>query len=322
MNKHPNVHYAKIMLFGEYSVIKNSMALTVPYAHFNGALSYIYDNQYTDYDFAKQSNLELYNLLGYIKKLQDQNSLMSAFDVETFAEDLNKGMYFESTIPEGYGIGSSGALIAALFNRYVKNKPSPDQMVSRDMVALKNQLAQLESFYHGTSSGIDPLNSYMKRPLLFEGNGKIRKVDIHLPAKNRDFAVFLLNSGNRGETGPLVNIFLEKTKQAGEQGIHVGHLNNMTQRAIQSIIKGNNREFFNALQDLSNYQLKHFDAMIPEGFHSIWKKGLDTGKYYLKLCGSGGGGFLLGFTNDLPAVRRMMEKKDLEVIPVYVHQIR
>ena len=317
-----SIYYAKIMLFGEYSVIKNSMALTVPYGHFNGELSYIFDNKYTDYDFAKQSNLELYNLLGYFKKLQDQNSLISDFDVEAFAEDLNNGMYFESSIPEGFGIGSSGALIAALFNRYVKNKPSPDQMISKDMVELKNQLAQLESFYHGTSSGIDPLNSYMKSPLLFEGNGEIRKVDIHLPAKNQDFAVFLLNSGNRGETSPLVNIFLEKTKQSNKKGIDVEHLNAMMRRAIQSIIKGNNGEFFNALKGLSNYQLKHFDAMIPEGFHSTWKKGLDTGKYYLKLCGSGGGGFLLGFTNDFPAVRKIMAQKDLEVIPVYVHQIR
>lgn len=322
MNTQHNIYYAKIMLFGEYSVIKNSMALTVPYGHFNGALSYIYDNKYTDYDYAKQSNMKLYNLLEYIKELKARNNLISHFDAEAFARDLNRGLYFESTIPEGYGIGSSGALIAALYNKYVNDRPIPEKMDSKDIVKLKEQLAQLESFYHGTSSGIDPLNSYMKSPLLFEGNGEIRKVDIHLPAKNQDFALFLLNSGIMGETSPLVNIFLEKTKQTGEQGIQTDHLNNMTNRAIQSIIKGNNRDFFKALRGLSNYQLKHFKAMIPEGFYSIWENGLSTEKYFLKLCGSGGGGFLLGFTNNFPAVRKMMKKEDLEIIPVYMQQIR
>jgi mevalonate kinase len=33
---------------------------------------------------------------------------------------------------------------------------------------------------------------------------------------------------------------------------------------------------------------------IPEQFHAIWQKGIDTNDYYLKLCGSGGGGYILG----------------------------
>jgi mevalonate kinase len=32
--------------------------------------------------------------------------------------------------------------------------------------------------------------------------------------------------------------------------------------------------------------------MIPEQFHAIWQKGIDTNDYYLKLCGSGGGGYI------------------------------
>ena len=38
--------------------------------------------------------------------------------------------------------------------------------------------------------------------------------------------------------------------------------------------------------------------MIPESFHQLWQKGIETNDYYLKLCGSGGGGFILGFTQD------------------------
>jgi mevalonate kinase len=42
--------------------------------------------------------------------------------------------------------------------------------------------------------------------------------------------------------------------------------------------------------------LNNFKPMIPEQFHAIWQKGIDTNDYYLKLCGSGGGGYILGFT--------------------------
>lgn len=312
------IYYAKIMLFGEYSVIKNSMALTVPYRHFNGELRFIDRDNYTDYDFARQSNLNLFNLLGYIKEVSGQNRLLSAFDLDAFAGDLKQGLYFESSIPEGYGVGSSGALIAAIYNRYVKDRPDPATLDSKGMVSLKNKLAQFESFYHGTSSGIDPLNAYMKYPLLFSGNGEVDKASIHLPAKNPDFAVFLLNTGLKRETGPLVNIFLERAKNKELEGIDAEHLIGLTNQAIHSIMKGANGDFFQSLQGLSNYQFRHFEPMIPQGYRHIWKEGIDNNHYYLKLCGSGGGGFLLGFTDDFPGVRHKLGKKGLEVIPVYM----
>lgn len=321
MGMKSTIYYAKIMLFGEYSVIKNSMALTVPYSHFNGELNFIHRNNYTDYDFAKRSNLSLYNFLGYIKKLHSQGVDLDRFDIQKFADDLNQGLYFESSIPEGYGVGSSGALVAGLYHRYAKDRPKPGDMNSQSMVRLKTILAWLESYYHGTSSGIDPLNAYVKSPLLFSGNGDIQRANIQLPSYNPDFAVFLLNTSVRRETGPLVNIFLEKVKKTNRQGIQVDHLINLTNSAIQSITEGNNESFFDSLVGLSRYQLKHFKPMIPEGFNKLWEEGLEKDAYYLKLCGSGGGGFLLGFTNDFPHVRKMMEGKKLEVIPVYMHQM-
>ncbi|MBS3806137.1 MAG: hypothetical protein KGY60_01420 [Bacteroidales bacterium] len=312
------IYYAKIMLFGEYSVIKNSMALTVPYRHFNGELRFIHRDNYTDYDFAQRSNLNLYNLLGYIKEVSGQNRLLSAFDLDAFAGDLKHGLYFESSIPEGYGVGSSGALIAAIYNRYVKDRPDPTTLDSKGMASLKNKLAQLESFYHGTSSGIDPLNAYMKHPLLFSGKGEVDKASIHLPAKNPEFAVFLLNTGLKRETGPLVNIFLERAKNKEAGGVDAEHLIGLTNQAIHSIMKGANGDFFQSLQGLSNYQFRHFEPMIPQGYRHLWKEGIDNNHYYLKLCGSGGGGFLLGFTDDFPGVRHKLGKKGLELIPVYM----
>jgi len=54
--------------------------------------------------------------------------------------------------------------------------------------------------------------------------------------------------------------------------------------------------------------------MIPKKFEEIWKKGLETNAYYLKLCGSGGGGFLLGFAEDIDKAKAMLSDYELQVI--------
>lgn len=318
MSNKEKIYYAKILLFGEYSVIKNSMALTIPYSHFNGELSFLFNDKYTDYDFAKQSNRKLYNLLGYLRKLKKQENLNFSFNINKFAKDLEKGMYFESSIPEGYGIGSSGALIAGLYEKYSSDYDKSTLLNTQSMNVLKNQMAMLESFYHGTSSGIDPLNAFIKKPLLFKGNGDVHVVEINLPTHNPDFGVFLINSGRKGKTSPLVNIFLEKT---AKNDINTNHLNNLTNNAIMAVIEGKDQTFFKSLAELSAYQLEHFSPMIPDGFRTMWRKGLEDESYYMKLCGSGGGGFILGFTNDLPGIRKIMKKKDVEINPVYVNEL-
>ena len=46
--------------------------------------------------------------------------------------------------------------------------------------------------------------------------------------------------------------------------------------------------------------------MIPNKFDLIWKKGLNSNEYYLKLCGSGGGGYILGFSLNLDKVKEQL----------------
>lgn len=54
--------------------------------------------------------------------------------------------------------------------------------------------------------------------------------------------------------------------------------------------------------------------MIPNNLYNAWKKGLDTNAYYLKLCGSGGGGYILGFAPDYAKADKMLEGFNKEVI--------
>jgi mevalonate kinase len=44
------------------------------------------------------------------------------FDLAELKSDVETGMYFDSSIPQGYGVGSSGALVAAIYDRYAQDK--------------------------------------------------------------------------------------------------------------------------------------------------------------------------------------------------------
>ena len=54
--------------------------------------------------------------------------------------------------------------------------------------------------------------------------------------------------------------------------------------------------------------------MIPSDFIEIWKKGIETNAYFLKLCGSGGGGYILGFTQDFNKTAKILNRYKLEVV--------
>lgn len=318
MSDKTSIFYAKLLLFGEYSVITESMALTIPYGHFNGELSFIHEDKYTNYDYARWSNAQLKSLHTYLNELAETGALESELELERFLSDIQQGLYFESTIPQGYGIGSSGALVAAIYHRYANPRinfhPAMDQKM---LASLKKQFAQIESFYHGTSSGIDPLNSYVKYPLLIKNMQHIEAVSIPRSKHFARGAIFLVDTGKPGKTEPLVNIFMDSLDSLDADSINDFELNEVTNNAINSLISNETDVFFDRLKDLSEYQYKHFLPMIPGDYRQLWQLGLQTDDFYLKLCGSGGGGFLLGFTPDFEHTKTILERMKVKYIPVY-----
>jgi len=316
----PDIFYAKILLFGEYSVIYNSNGLTIPYTRFRGELSFINEEEdkYTDIDYASSSNYQLREYLYFISKLQKDNLLKCNFQVNEFEDDLKKGLYFESSIPQGYGLGSSGALCAALYNKYIYDKIKPDRNISFDDIKkLRGIFSQLESYYHGTSSGLDPLNAYIRYPLYIINSSEIKAVGIPRNKSKGDSAIFLINSGKAVKTEPLVKLFLEKCKTKFYKEKIFNELIPVNNSCINTLITGKVNDFFMNIKKLSKFQLRHFNEMIPVMFQGVWQKGLETGDYYIKLCGSGGGGYLLGFTEKYEKVKTFLKNDNIEFITVY-----
>lgn len=160
--------YSKILLFGEYGIIKDSKGLTIPYNYYKGALKYGINSSIQ----SKESNAVLLNYQKFLKKI---NENLVSFDFKKMTTDLSKGLYFDSSIPKGYGVGSSGALVAAIYDCYALNKITVLENLTRQkLLKLKSVFSEMESFFHGKSSGLDPLNSYLSLPILISSNNNIQ----------------------------------------------------------------------------------------------------------------------------------------------------
>ncbi len=303
--------YSKILLFGEYGIIKDSKGLSIPYNFFKGALK----RDKNDSEMAQESNKSLKAFAVYLKELENREEGLVSFDIEALEKDVAHGMYFDSSIPQGYGIGSSGALVAAIYDRYATNKITVLENLTREkLLQLKEIFGKMESFFHGKSSGLDPLNSYLSLPILINSKDNIESTSI--PSQNTEGkgAVFLLDSGMTGETAPMVQLFMENMKQEGFRNMIKDQFIKHTDACVEDFLNGNVKSLFGNLKQLSHVVFDHFKPMIPSKFHQLWQKGIETNDYYLKLCGSGGGGYILGFTQDLEKAKKALMGHTLEVV--------
>lgn len=273
---------SKVLLLGEHVVNLGAEALAIPYDSFYCKLSYDALNE----DFVEESPDILRALASYIEK---DGELNKHYHLELFQEELAKDLGFHMNIPIGYGLGSSGALVAAVFERYGKRKYKKED-------TLKKILGQTESFFHGKSSGLDPLVSYLHKSVWI--GDETRVVEQTMQWQD-EFEIFLLNTHHPRKTGPLVEAFLEKA--SNDEIFH--------QALIEEIIPINNSLVHNFLQNkhdntmgyverLSALQLKHFKELILPKHIDLWMLGLASKEYFLKICGAGGGGFMLGFTHN------------------------
>ena len=79
---------AKVLLFGEYSILLGSSALSIPYGHFNASLGFIREDIYTDLELAWESNRSLRELCdSYLSRKEYFNALL---DLELFSDEILK----------------------------------------------------------------------------------------------------------------------------------------------------------------------------------------------------------------------------------------
>lgn len=261
---------AKLLLFGEHTAVHGSKALAIPYPKMSMQFQFLKENN--------EFHIHLVNLHNYLIKL---TNLHYRYDLERFGRDISKGLNIISTIPIGYGAGSSGALVACFFDVYCVNF---DQHID----LLKQDLANIESFFHGKSSGIDPLVSYLNRSVLIDGG----KVEIMDKISFKQEELFILDSQISRSTEQYVEVFKEKIKEESFAAAIKEKLVPLNNGAIHNYIF--NESIWQNFVQISKWQLANMHEFIPAEIQVIWRIGLDTQDFALKLCGAGGGGFFLG----------------------------
>lgn len=291
---------AKVILLGEYALLHGGSALAIPLPVFKGELSF---SDFTS-EIAKQSNR---NISKYFNWLNEQANLSSYINLNRLEEDIKQGIWFKSNIPANAGLGSSGAVVAAILKQY-----ETPILREKSLLELKHILSKLEGYFHGTSSGIDPLISYLGKAVQLDGMHSIEEVNMTRTDYVELFHPFLMPINGKGKTNELVRVFKQKwldTRYVRYFNSHYLPVNNTLVNAIKA---GDENQFWDYLVSLSKHQMILFPEMIGDELRSLMLGGIARGNYGIKICGSGGGGFALGFAKN----RDIISKQFPTAIPL------
>jgi mevalonate kinase len=296
-------YHSKLLLFGEHTVNLGSQALAMPLQLFKAHWEFSRDK-------SMQFGMKKFAL--FLKELQENGNALYRIDYERFINDLDQGLIFKSQVPTGYGAGSSGALCAAIYDTY-----STDKLLGKwnEMELLKQVFSQMESYFHGKSSGIDPLICYLNQPLLLTAQGA---TTVTLPSYlNEGNCVFLLDTGIKRKAEPLIHWFMEQSQSVDFQQLIKEQLVVANNSAIAAFLEGHWSNLIKATHGISTFQLENLLPLIPSDFISVWKKGIESDLFKLKICGAGGGGFILGFTKNFEETKHILHNYKLKkVFPI------
>lgn len=288
--------YSKVLLFGEHIVNKGAKAIAIPLDKYRCQLTY----DSTMPNILEDSAKILFSLLEFIR---NDVLIRNAFDVDAFENDIKHGLKIAMNIPIGYGLGSSGALTAILFDTYVANK-------TMELQLLKTQLGAIESFFHGKSSGLDPLVSYLNKPILIEA--EVTKPVVINSAVFDALNIFLINTNTSRKTSALVNAFLAKADSNEDfNRVLTNEMIPLNNQIIEQITTDNGKPIDDLIKQLSAMQLQNFKLLILEEHLNIWKIGIESNDFYLKICGAGGGGFMLAFAKNDLKLKEYFAEKDI-----------
>ena len=274
-----------------------------------------------------KQQMQLPQFATYLERLQQRDELLCKLDVAAFREALHSGMIFESNIPSGYGVGSSGALVAAVYGEWGRDSgdwtTGAGHISPKKILELKKALAQLESFFHGASSGIDPLICFLQQPLLLDGHEGIKIASLPIDClttedesrPQQSATLFLLDTGIERKATPLIEYFLEKMKEDEFHARCKSELLPAVDGAIQAFLISDGEALFAEIHRIGEFQLRFLEKMIPDAFRKFWQEGLTGDLFKLKVCGAGGGGFLLGITKNFEEMKKRYPACNLLAIP-------
>ena len=166
----------------------------------------------------------------------------------------------------------------------------------------------MESHFHGSSSGIDPLQCYLGQPFKITPKGVELLSDDFL---KKDIHICLIDTKIKSNTKPLVEHFKQQRENPDFLNRFQAIYLPCVKTCIEAMISGDKELFFKSLKQLAQGQLQFLRPMITENTLGLFTT--DFGfNFGVKISGSGGGGYVLGFTDDVKKATELL--KDFEVI--------
>ena len=164
-----NIYPSKVMLVGEYSGLAGGSALTIPFKKFHTRVRRTTHIPPGKENEAFQSVSTLKELHQFICDLPE-GSFHAPPDLVKFSDHLEY-YWLETTLPTGYGLGTSGTISAAIYELFFPESRNVSLSLQ------KEDLALIESYFYKQSRGIDPLTCFAGSPLYFKEDGSIQEVD-------------------------------------------------------------------------------------------------------------------------------------------------
>ncbi len=264
---------SKILLFGEHSLLYGGEGIAIPGLDYCG--------QWIQ-GVAHSYGTDLFALAEYLKK--NQGNFHRFIDTDAFLKEVDEGWSFQSNIPIGYGAGSSGAYSAAIYDRYGRGE-------EYKIGQLRTDLSIIESYFHGKSSGLDPLVSYCNSAFhLRMGQPQAITLDNTVTDHFK-----LIDTKIQRKGSSYISLFKTKMEDKEFAKKIENTLKPAVNKAINALINYNAKVLLEAYFEISYFQLVWMPEFIPESWLNTWENKLSDQTGYLKLCGAGGGGFILQY---------------------------
>ena len=287
-------YYSKVILFGEYSMIFDATALMIPLTRFSAQWRFATHSDSSD---SAASNASVQRFADYLTTLDETKNCI---DLQRLNRDLNLGLFLSSDVPSGYGLGSSGTLVAAVYDGYAKQKTD-------DLLQLKTLFGKMESYFHGSSSGIDPLQCYLGKPFKITPKGVELLLDSFL---KKNIHICLIDTKIKSNTKPLVDHFKQQREDVGFLSRFQNEYVPCVTACIDAMFQGDTNLFFSSLKHLTKGQLEFLRPMITDNTLDLFTADFDF-HFGVKISGSGGGGYVLGFTDDVEKASGLLTNYDV-----------
>lgn len=276
--------YAKIIWFGEHSVVYEKPAIALPLYNVD-----VHTGITTN---TNGQTIECRYFDGPVNEMTDNlkgirvliHELLTIFN----APDLNFHLKIESKIPSERGMGSSAATAVAIVRVFFNLFDVP---LSRDRLL---KLADIEEkITHGNPSGLDTATASSETPVWFIRNRVNRQIAINLPRPS----LVIADSGIKGKTGEAVSMVHDRLVDQPELATPlIDQLGQIADKA-RLALRSSDEALLGKLMTQSQSNLAQL-GVSTKTLDLFCKIAVQNGALGAKLTGSGLGGCMISIVKN------------------------